>query len=55
MTAKVRKTLEVLKANIRRNSPIVRKKLAKSGATPNPAVVFSAAKYFKTLKKLAKE
>ena len=56
MTAQVRRTLRAFKKNIEKNTPIITKKLAKnSGVKPDPAAVFSAAKYYNTLKKLAKE
>jgi hypothetical protein len=56
MTAKIRSTVKKLNANVRRNSRRVRAKLRKaSGAAPNAALVYSVAKYYKTLDKLAKE
>jgi hypothetical protein len=55
MSPRVRRVLKALKGNVQRNSPRIRKKLSKSGAIPDPAVVFSTAKYYKALNKLAKE
>jgi len=56
MTARTRQALRNLKKNIKQNTPIIEKKLSKkSGVKPDPATVFSAAKYYKTLGKLAKE
>lgn len=50
-----RKALQSLKANIKRNAPIVEKKIALSGTKPDPALVYAAAKYYPTLRRLAKE
>jgi len=55
LTAKIQRTLRKLRANVRRNRRRVVKKLSRSGAKPNPAVVYSVAKYYKALDKLAKE
>jgi hypothetical protein len=55
MTAKMRRAAKDLAANVRRYSPRIRKKLAKSGKKVEPAVVYTAAKYYKALEKLAKE
>ena len=56
MTAQVRQTLRTLRKNIEDNTPVIQRKLSKnSAAKPDPAVVFSAAKYYKTLKKLAEK
>lgn len=51
----IRKRLRTLRDNIRTNTPRIEKKLSKSGTTPDPALVFSTAKYYKTLQRLAKE
>jgi hypothetical protein len=40
---------------MKENTPRAQRKLAQSGTTPDPAVVFSAAKYYETLKRLAKQ
>lgn len=55
MSTPLRRRLEKLRANVRRNTPRIKKMLAESGVTPDPAAVFSTAKYYETLKKLAKE
>lgn len=55
MTAQTREAVRTLKASIKDNAPRVEKKITKSGAKPDRAVVYSTAKYYKTLKKLAKE
>ncbi len=51
----IRKRLRALRDNIRTNTPRIEKKLSRSGTTPDPALVFSTAKYYKTLQRLAKE
>ncbi len=55
MTATVKQNLEALNQSIKANTPIVKQQLSKSGATPDPAIVFSVAKYYATIEKLAKE
>lgn len=50
-----REALKSLRINIKRNAPLVAKKLSRSGAKADPALVYSAAKYYLTLKRLAKE
>jgi hypothetical protein len=55
MTTEHRGTLRKLRSNVKRYAPRIRKKLAKAGKKVNPAIVYSAAKYYKTLEKLAKE
>jgi hypothetical protein len=45
-----------LAPNVKKNTPRVREKLRKAGIKkPNPAVVYTAAKYFDSLDRLAKE
>jgi len=55
MTAKTRKNLEALKKSIKENTPRIERKLARAGVKADPALVHSAAMYYPTLKKLAKE
>ncbi|HXV31277.1 MAG TPA: hypothetical protein VD840_13180 [Sinorhizobium sp.] len=55
MTAKVQRELAALKRNVERYAPHVEEKLTRAGAKPDPAVVYSAAKYYPALKKLAQE
>lgn len=46
----------VLMQNVKRNTPRVKAKLRKAGVKkPNPAVVYTAAKYYECLDRLAKE
>ncbi len=55
MSAQARRALEQLSKSVRENSPLINKKLSKAGIKPDPALVFSAAKYYAALNKLAKE
>jgi hypothetical protein len=49
------RTLLALYENVKKYSPIIRKKLRAAGVKPDPAVVYSAAMYYETLDRLAKE
>ena len=51
----MREALRTLRLSIRQNTQRVEKKLTQSGVKPDPAVVYSTAKYYQTLKRLAKE
>ena len=56
MTKKaVRETLASLKKSLRENTPKIERMIKKAGKQADPALVYSAAKYYKTLKKLAKD
>jgi len=55
MSKQERQVLRTLRVRIRKNTKRVEKKLSLSGVKPDPAVVYSAAKYYETLKRLAKE
>lgn len=55
MSKQERRALQNLKLSIKQNTKLVERKLAHSGTRPDLAVVYSAAKYYQTLKKLAKE
>ncbi len=55
MTTQARRVLKSLGASIKTNAPRIERKFIQSGRAPDPAIVFSAAKYYETLKKLAKE
>ena len=53
-----RRTLEALmelNKSIQDNAPRIEKNLSRSGAKPEPAVVYSIAKYYRTLKRLTNE
>lgn len=54
MTATIKQNLDAIRQSVKENKLIVKQKLAKFG-TADAAVVFSAAKYFATIEKLAKE
>ena len=55
MTKKMRENIRALQKNIRENTPKIERQLKKAGKTADPALVHAAAKYYDTLKKLAKE
>ncbi len=55
MTTRRRQVLRSLRESIKENTPRIERRIAKSGIKADPAVVSSAAKYYKTLEKLAKE
>ncbi|MGH9356268.1 MAG: hypothetical protein ACRD10_09080, partial [Terriglobia bacterium] len=55
MSRKVLNALFDLKRTVEKNTPRVEKKFAKAGISPDPALVFSTAQYYDTLKKLAKK
>jgi len=55
MSNETRRALRALKDSIHRNSPLIRRKLSRSGMKPDRALVYSTAKYYETLKRLAKE
>jgi phenylacetate-coenzyme A ligase PaaK-like adenylate-forming protein len=54
VSKRTRQALRRIARDIRKNSPIIRKKLRKAGVKPDPALVFSAAKFYRALNKLAK-
>ena len=49
------KALMELDKSIQANTPRIEEKLSRSGAKPEPAVVYSIAKYYRTLKRLTNE
>jgi hypothetical protein len=55
MSAKTRRTLESMARSIEENTARINKKLSKAGVNANQALVFSAAKYYNALNRLAKE
>jgi hypothetical protein len=48
------RALRILARNIRKNSPRIEKKLREAGIKPDPALVYTAAKYYDALDRLAK-
>ena len=44
-----------LRKVVEKNTPRVERKLREAGVSPDPAIVFSTAQYYDTLKKLAKK
>jgi hypothetical protein len=56
MSPEARRALIDLARNVKKNSPRVRERLRKAGIRkPNPALVYTAAKYYDCLDRLAKE
>ena len=55
MSAQVKRAIKSLKKNVERYSPRVEKKLSSSGEKADAAVVYSAAKYYPALRKLARQ
>jgi hypothetical protein len=56
MSPQARRALIELARNVKKNTPRVVQKLRKAGVKkPNPAVVYTAAKYYDCLDRLAKE
>jgi len=53
--AETLRTLLALQANVKKYSPMIRRKLRAAGVKPDPALVYSAAMYFPALDRLAKE
>jgi len=54
VSKKQKLALKRIARDIKKNSPIIRRKLIKAGVKPDPVLVFFAAKYYDALKKLAK-
>ena len=48
------RALRILARNIRKNSPRIERKLRKAGIKTDPALVYTAAKYYDALDRLAK-
>ena len=55
MSHKVRHALNTLSENIQQNTPQIEEKLRLAGVDPDPALVYTAAKYFEALNRLASE
>lgn len=55
MSIKARKALRTLSESIRRNTAEIEETLKKAGVNPDPALVYTTAKYFEALNKLASE
>ena len=55
MSLKARQALNSLSKSIQQNSAQIEEKLRQAGVTPDPALVYTAAKYFEALNKLAAE
>ena len=55
MSEKMRRALEDAVKRVEINTPRVQRKLEEAGTWPDSVVVYSAAKYFDALDKLARE
>lgn len=55
MGYKARMALKSLSEKIQQNTAQIEETLRKAGVNPDPALVYSAAKYFEALNKLASE
>jgi len=55
MSAQARLALYRLSNSVRENSPEIEETLRRAGVNPDPALVYSAAKYFEALNKLAEK
>jgi hypothetical protein len=54
MSKKAIRALEQLSKSVAANTPKIESKLSEAGVTANAAFVFSTAKYYRALNKLAK-
>jgi hypothetical protein len=54
MSEKQLRALRALAANVRKYTPRIEEKLCKAGIKPDPALVYTAAKYYDALDRLAK-
>jgi hypothetical protein len=55
MSPKARHALKILSKSIQDHTAQIEEKLRQAGVTPDPALVYTAAKYFEALNKLAAE
>ena len=55
MSLKARHALKTLSKSIQENTAQIEERLRQAGVTPDPALVYTAAKYFEGLNKLAAE
>lgn len=55
MTMKVRRALQALSESVEQNTAYIEETLRKAGVKPDAALVYSTAKYFEALNKLASE
>jgi len=55
MSLKARNALNSLSESIQQNTAQIEETLRRAGVNPDPALVYSAAKYFEALNKLATE
>jgi hypothetical protein len=55
MSKEMRSAIHELAKSVEKNSPRIRRALAKKGKKPDPVLVFVGAQYFDCLNRLAKE
>ena len=55
MSKETRRVIRELAKNVKKNTPQIKRALAKRGKKADPALVFIAAQYFDCLNRLAKE
>ncbi len=55
MNTNAKRAMKTLVKNVDRYSELVERKLSKPGKKADPALVYSAAKYYPVLKKLARQ
>jgi hypothetical protein len=55
MTVRIKRAMRKTQENVGKRAPRIERKLAAAGMPADPALVFSTAQYFDTLKKLAKK
>jgi len=55
LDAKTLRTVRELERNAKKYTPLIRKKLRAAGVKTDPASLYSAAMYYETLDRLAKE
>jgi hypothetical protein len=55
LNAKTLRTARELLRNVKKYTPIIQKKLRAAGVKADPATLYSAAMYYETLDRLAKE
>jgi hypothetical protein len=55
MSEEIRRAIRELSKNVEKNTPRIRRTLAKRGKKPDPVLVFIGAQYLDCLTRLAKE
>lgn len=55
MTVAIKRAIRKAQEDLQKRTPVVERKFEAAGVPAEPALVFSTARYFDTLKKLAKK